>query len=142
MLSRIICVGNRLRDSDAAGPRVHDRLAASPLPAGVELVDGGLGGLDLARFVAGADRVVFVDSVAGFSASGGGVLVLSAEEIAAEASDRLDHAAGLPYLLRALPLLGQPRLPAIAVVGVEGEAPEGIIDEAAATALRLARGDA
>ena len=44
---RIICVGNRLVAADAAGPQVHDRLAGRPLPPGVELVDGGLQGLDL-----------------------------------------------------------------------------------------------
>ena len=142
--SRIICIGNRWCESDAAGPRVHDHLAASPLPEAVELVDGGLAGLDLARLVLGTDRVVFVDSVRGFAegAAKSTVLVLSALEVAAEAEavPRFDHDSGLPYLLRALPLLGEAPLPAISVVGVEGALDGAVVAEAAATALRLARG--
>jgi hydrogenase maturation protease len=142
VVSRIICVGSRLSDSDAAGPRVHDRLAASALPEGVELVDGGLAGLDLARFVAGARRVVFVDAVRGFSPASrpSAVVVLEAREVAAEAPARFDHAAGLPYLLRALEATAPERAVRIDVVGVEGEADETLVREAAATALRLALG--
>jgi hydrogenase maturation protease len=138
----IICIGARLQPADAAGPRVHDLLARSALPPAVELHDGGLRGLDLASLVLDAGRVVFVDAVAGF-APAPGVVALSAAEVAAEAAPCFGHAAGLPYLLRALPLLAGDRpLPSIAVVGIEGPADEQRVAEAAAAALRLASGGA
>ena len=68
--SRIICVGNRYCDRDAVGPRVHDALRSRRLPAGVDLVDGGLGGLRLLGLVEGMGRIVFVDALEGFAAPG------------------------------------------------------------------------
>lgn len=139
-MRRIICIGNRLVESDSAGPRVHDRLAARELPDGVELVDGGLLGLDLGARVRGAERVVFVDRTVGFGSPGRGpeVVVLSADEVAREAPACFDHAAGLPYLLQALPALLEAAPPPIAVVGIEGELDDRLLEEAAETALRLA----
>jgi hydrogenase maturation protease len=139
-VKRIICIGNRFHERDSAGPRVHDRLAAAGLPPGLELVDGGLAGLDLGRLVKGAERVVFVDATVGFAPAPGtrAVVVLSSEEVAAEAAPHFDHAAGLPYLLRALPAILEEPPPPIEVVGVEGALDEALLDQAAATALRLA----
>lgn len=141
-MRRIICIGNRLQLADAAGPRVHDRLAALGLPPGVELVDGGLAGLDLARFVRDAEGVVFVDSIAGFAREPGReeVILLSAQEVAAESTSRFDHSAGLPYLLRALPAVLEGPPPPIAIVGVEGEPGPELVERAAHAALGLVAG--
>lgn len=138
-MKRIICIGNRYVQEDAAGPRVYDRLRARTLPPGVEVVDGGLAGLNLLRFVDGAEHVVFVDAVCGF-APPGGLVVLEGDEVAALAGERYDHGAGLPYLLRMLPAACAGRVPRVQLVGVEAPASEPLIDGAAALALRALEG--
>lgn len=138
-MNRIICIGNRLIHEDAAGPAVYDRLCGATLPDDVELVDGGLAGLDLLRFLDGAERVVFVDSVSGYGAPNE-VLVLDADDVGAAAADRYDHAAGLPYLLRALPHVVEERAPEVVMVGVEGNPDDRALARAADLAVHLASG--
>jgi hydrogenase maturation protease len=138
-VNRIICVGNRLIREDAAGPAIHDRLAARDLPADVELIDGGTAGLDLLRFLDGAERVVLVDSVVGYGAPGEAV-VLDADEVGAMAAEVYDHAAGLPYLLRCLPHVCEEGVPQVVMVGVEGLPDDGALARAAELALHLASG--
>lgn len=136
-MKRIICVGNRYLPEDAVGPRVFDLLAQRALPADVEAVDGGLAGIDLVRFVEGADRVVFVDRVVGFGRSHG-VVVLEGDEAASAGGTRYGHGAGLTYLLRVLPELCDGKVPEILLVGVGTDPDEGILEEAAALSLMLA----
>jgi hypothetical protein len=99
--------------------------------------------------------VVFVDAVAGYGPPGT-VVLLEADEAAATAGPRYDHAAGLAYLLRALPAAGLAyllralpavcagRVPRVQVVGLAdaGAASASLqgVDEAAALALRLVGG--
>jgi hydrogenase maturation protease len=135
-VKRIICVGNSLLAADAAGPAVHARLAATPLPEGVALCDGGLAGLDLLREVDGAERIVFVDTVTGF-AGPGEVVSVDRETAVLRTAPTYDHGAGLVYLLRLLPALLGPALPPIHLVGVELPAGEAAFEEAARRALEL-----
>lgn len=134
MKARIICVGNRLAARDDFGPRVYDRLAAGPLPNGIGIVDGGLAGLDLLRYLEDCSRAVFVDAVDGF-AQPGELVVLSAAEVAAQSAGGFDHGAGLPYLLRVLPRVIAAPLPVVTLVGHEGSADE----QAVLIAARLAK---
>lgn len=132
----LLCLGNRQVADDDAGPRVFDLLRARPELVGddVELIDGGLAGLDLIGQVDGAERVIFIDHVEGFGAPGE-VLTLSAEQVCAQAepTPRHDHAGGLPFLLRCLPVAcDQP--PELLVVGLEGV---GVTQEAVDRAARL-----
>ncbi|MBI5548300.1 MAG: hydrogenase maturation protease [Deltaproteobacteria bacterium] len=136
-MRRIICIGNRYVSEDSAGPRVYDHLRLEPLPVGVEAVDGGLAGLDLLGCADGAERLVFVDAVVGLGAPDG-VAELVPAAIAATAGAAFGHAAGLPYLLRALPLYCEGPAPEVRVVGVEGPADNLVVRRAAALALRLA----
>ena len=134
---RIICIGNRLAPCDSAGPAVYDRLREADLPRGVELFDGGLGGLDLLPLVEGADRVIFVDAV---DAPGRpGVDLLDVQEVAAQATGGFGHQAGLPFLLRALPLASDAAPPAMEIVGVAGPLAPDTLDRAAALCLERAR---
>ena len=141
----IICVGNRYVPGDEAGPAVHDHLQRTGYPAGIEVHDGGLAGLDLALLVDGADRVVFVDQVTGFGEPGA-VVELTAAQVTATDSDEggpiFDHAAGLPYLLRSLPLAcDSPPDPTedVLLVGIEGPVTRNeTIAEAAALSIALA----
>lgn len=137
MGARIICVGNRQVRGDDFGPRVYDCLAAQAVPAAVEVVDGGLGGLDLLHFLEDGRSVVFVDAVAGFAAPGGLVL-LGGAEVARQCTGGFDHAAGLPYLLRVMPAVLDSPPPVVKVIGHEGAASAQAVRDAARLALRLA----
>lgn len=134
-MKRIVCIGNRYLGEDDAGPKVHDVLCSRKLPDGVEVLDGGLAGLNLLPCFDGATGLVFVDAVAGFGAPGS-VHVLEAEEVAALADGQFDHAAGLPYLLRAATAASEGPLPRVVVVGVEMPADGESLEMAAEYALR------
>ena len=137
MVARIICIGNRQMCGDDFGPRVYDCLAARPLPAGVDIIDGGIQGLALLPYLEDIRRVVFVDAVAGFAATSGMVL-LSAAEVADQCTGGFDHAAGLPYLLKVMPAVLDSAPPSVTVIGHEGEAGAQAVCAAAQFALHLA----
>ena len=115
MTARIICVGNRYADSDDFGPRVYDALAVMPIPVDVDVLDGGIKGLDLLRHLEDAHRVVFVDALQGLNHQDG-IIVLSAAEVADQCVSGFDHAAGLPYLLKLVPAVLDSPPPAVTVV--------------------------
>ena len=131
---RIVCIGNRYVEADAAGPRVFDRLHARAIPAGVVVTDGGIAGLGLLGLLEGAARVVFVDALAEDDPSQD-VVRLSAEEVAATARPAATHAAGLPYLLRILPEVLDAAPPEIVIVGVPSFADDAMLDRAVSAAL-------
>ena len=131
---RIICVGNRFHPRDDAGPRVYDLLARGRLPDGVDVIDGGLAGVDLVRFVEGAERVVFVDNLAG-PGDPGRVVRLDRVQLACGSAPAYGHAEGLAYLLHALPLLCAGDPPEIALVGIAGAADDGAVREMAEASL-------
>lgn len=140
MTARIICVGNRYADSDDFGPRVYDALAVMPIPVDVDVLDGGIKGLDLLRHLEDAHRVVFVDALHGFNHQDG-IIVLSAAEVADQCVSGFDHAAGLPYLLKLVPAVLDSPPPAVTVIGYEGIASAQTVNAAAQLALRLATED-
>lgn len=118
MHARILCIGNRFFAPDTAGPLVFDLLNRRPLPAGVELVDGGLAGLNLLSCLEQTELVVFVDAVAGFRATPGIVVVNPLESL--PPNSRYDHDAGLAYLLAVAPHVLDGVLPQLILVGIEG----------------------
>jgi Ni,Fe-hydrogenase maturation factor len=151
-MKRIICIGNRYAPQDAAGPRVYESLLQSALPPNVQVIDGGLAGLDLLRFVEGAERVVFVDQISGFrdqllglggqvsgiKVADGGIFILEAAAVVAlAAKGRYGHSAGLAYLLRVLPKACEGPVPHVKLVGIEGYPDQATIDRAATIALQI-----
>jgi hydrogenase maturation protease len=136
-MKRIICVGNRYVSHDMAGLLVYERLLESTLPPDVQVIDGGLAGLNLLPLVEGAERVVFVDQVAGFQENGDQIVILTAEEVAGLAGGQYGHSAGLAFLLRALPSVCEGDLPHIQLVGIEGHPDENVIEQAAWLAIRI-----
>lgn len=131
--TRILCIGNRFVVPDSAGPLVHDLLAGGPLPAGVELVDAGLGGLRLLPLLEQTGLVIFVDAVSGFRDTQG-VVVADPLESPLPAGP-YDHDAGLGYLLEAAPHVLEGGLPEMVLVGIEGAPTPECCREAAATCL-------
>jgi len=136
-VKRIIGIGNRLVEDDAIGPRVVDLLADRELPEDVDLVEGGLSGLDLLTSFSGCDRIVLVDAVSGYGRPGQ-TMSIRAEDAAATGEDRYDHAAGLGSLLRAWSCISPGDDVEIRVLGVEAPASDADLEEAATRALRLA----
>lgn len=138
MAARIICVGNRHIPGDDLGPRVHALLAGSALPDGIDLVDGGLCGLDLLWTVEGVGRAVFVDAIAGF-ADPGEVVTLGREEVAELAEGSWGHDSGLPYLFHLLPRVCDGKMPEVMLVGAaEVSAGTSVVAAVAARALEEA----
>ena len=133
-MRRIICIGNKFVSEDAAGPKVYEHLMQTEIPSGIEVIDGGLAGLNLLSLVEGMECVVFVDSVSGFG-NPGEVLVLDIQDVVATLGGAYDHAAGLPYLLGVLPHVCEGAIPNIFIVGIEHLWNEATIAKAATLAL-------
>jgi len=60
---RIIGIGNPLCGDDGVGVAVAERLKSRLLPPGVEVIDGGLGGLSLIDYFEQMQQVILVDAV-------------------------------------------------------------------------------
>jgi hydrogenase maturation protease len=61
----IIGVGNLLMGDEGLGVHVVEELNKRELPPGVEVIDGGTGGIVLLNLMEGADKVIIVDAVLG-----------------------------------------------------------------------------
>jgi hydrogenase maturation protease len=59
----ILGIGNILMADDGVGIRVIERLRSRPLPAGVEVVDGGTSGADLVDILAERRKAIVIDAV-------------------------------------------------------------------------------
>ena len=137
MAARIICIGNRFVGEDDFGSRVYDMLAGMALPAGVEIVDGGLAGLNLLRYLDDGRSIVFIDAVSGFAPLGE-ITVIDGDVIARQATGSYGHEAGLPFLLGVLPTVVDNPPPRIRLVGCEGSASDSAVQDAARLSLQLA----
>jgi len=137
--SRIICVGNSLVAADAAGIQVFDELCSRSCCDQVEIINGGLGGMDLLPYFYDCDTVVLVDQMVGF-AEPGTVVRLDREEVCADWQGACTPSGELLYLLKSLPFLGISPLPSICMIGIEGEGKGDMIKRAADMALEVVRG--
>lgn len=140
MKSVIICIGNRFVKEDTAGLAVLACLEEiQPLPAKIELVDGGLAGLNLLPLLEQGGRVVFVDAIRGFAQPGEIVLFNYQEIISTLGESHFDHGTGLAYLLTMLPKVCEGVLPEeVVLVGLEGECTAETIERAAKLSLNIA----
>jgi hydrogenase maturation protease len=136
----IICIGNRFVPKDTAGPAVFDRLQEKhPLPAGIEIIDGGMAGLNLLPLLEQGGRVVFVDAVDGFSGPGEIVLLDHQEIVSTLDGSHFDHSSGLAYVLKVLPQVYDGDLPEeIVLVGLEGACTPQMIERAAGLSIAIA----
>lgn len=111
-------------------------MAEGWLPEDVEVVDGGLRGIDLLGLVEGSERVAFVDAVSGF-APPGAVVELEGGSLTEGGADAFGHGGGFSYFLGALPHLLESPVP-FCLVGLEAPVSEGSIEVAARRALAFA----
>jgi len=135
---RIVCLGTSLVEGDAAGPHIFERLRQMELPAQVELVDGGLKGLNLLAALERIERVVFVDSVQGFRQSPGIVMLPLPHPDIDDQAGCYGHQAGLGYLLAIAPAVLEKPLPECLLVGIEGPPGPEVCLEAAQRCIQLA----
>jgi hydrogenase maturation protease len=115
----IVCFGNELHGDDGFGVCVYEALCRQVWPAGVEVFNAGIAGLDALRFLEHCSRAILVDALANFG-SPGEVYVLKPEDLAEGRPEPSGHGLGIPYLLEALNTIRKP-LPDILIVGVEVE---------------------
>jgi hydrogenase maturation protease len=136
----IICIGNRFVQEDIAGLAVLAELEKrQPLPPQIDLIEGGLAGLNLLPLLEQGGRVVFVDSVKGFGQPGEIILLDCRDGLPTDDAGHFDHGAGLAYLLAVLPRVFDGELPEeIVLVGLEGQCTEKSIKRAARLSLDIA----
>lgn len=138
---KIICIGNSLVAEDTMAMAVYDLLSAQKLPDSIELIEGGIAGLNLLSHLENAGNVVFVDTVSGFSPpetaglsetnchlrdksvsidtsynndcnSSGTIIILAQNEITEFLQDfHYGHNSGIAYLLSVLPMVCEGTLP-------------------------------
>lgn len=136
-MKRIICIGNRYIPGDSAGSAVYEHLCRSSIPHDIEVIDGGLGGLNLLGFLEGVETVVFVDNVF-YPERFDELILLERSEIIKNAAAGYDHSAGPGYLISVLPYVYQGNIPHIFLVGINAEQTQALIKKAAALALKTA----
>jgi hydrogenase maturation protease len=56
-------VGNLLRSDDGLGPTVIQMLKSEELPENVDLLDLGISGIEAINYLAGYDKIIFIDSI-------------------------------------------------------------------------------
>lgn len=135
----IICIGNRYESNDCGGMVVYDCLQdMQSLSSNVEVIEGGLAGLNLLPLLEQGGRVVFVDAVEGFTRQGE-LVVLSYDDILKSDPDcHFDHGSGMAYLLTMLPKVCDGKLPEeIVLIGLEGNCTRQVIEQAASLSLRI-----
>lgn len=78
--SRVIGIGNLLMGDDGLGVVAVEQLRQQQIPSGIELIDGGCGGVTLLQLLAECDRALLIDA-ADLGKAPGSILRISAEEI-------------------------------------------------------------
>lgn len=136
--ARIICIGSPYHPADWVGPAVYAALRRQDIGPEIDLVDGGLQGLNLMALMEDVDKVVFADTLVGDDESASDAPQLLRNPFGGDRRLGFDHAGGLAYLLQAAPLVLDP-LPAVAVVGMHAGADRRRIPEVAHLCLMIAR---
>ena len=135
LMNRIICIGNKFVNGDDFGPRVFAYLLTQNLPDGIEVIDGGLMGLNLLRFFDDCERLVFVDSINGDIPSDEILVLENASLDTGETS--YTHASGLGYLLQADQAIRTENPPQVFLIGAGAQASEKAVAAAAERSLQL-----
>ena len=139
MKSYIICLGNRLLPEDASGPAVFDSLQKLTLPKDIEIIEGGTAGLNLLPLLEKGGRVIFVDTVSGFTNDGEIILLDQKTLMQSATNPRFGHDVGLPYVLSLLPKVCDGQMPQeLILIGLEGQCDASVIDRAAMLSVSIA----
>jgi len=137
--ARIVCIGNPYQVADWVGPAVFHALRDGPVSPNVDIIDGGLLGLNLLPVFDGVQRLVFVDTLVPATADPMLGPTVIADPAGADGQLFFDHGGGLAYLLRAAPLVAE-SMPRVWVVGAAAAADRDVVQPIIAVALELAHG--
>ncbi|GAA3713018.1 hypothetical protein GCM10022421_20330 [Oceanisphaera sediminis] len=116
---RILFVGNLLQADDGAGMHAFTLCQSLCWPAGVELVDGGTGGVSLLPLFKQCRRIILVDA---FLSPGHEGEIRQRCNVTADSlagSEDLEHGGGIKGLLALVPLLLSP-VPIIDLFAIGG----------------------
>ncbi|MDF2876375.1 MAG: hybD 1, partial [Sporomusa sp.] len=105
----VLGVGNILMQDEGFGVRVVEELTRRyRFPDNVQVLDGGTLGMELLRFITGADRLVIIDAVNG-GGEPGELYRFANEDVKAYFKNKVSlHELGIQDVLAALELLEQP----------------------------------
>jgi len=95
-MKKILCIGNRFAYPDNFGIKVYEHLKANP-PEGVEIIEGGVGGLSLALHFETDAPILVVDHGVGFSKH-----FFPLKELPLDHICGYDHDSAFYYLLKTL----------------------------------------
>lgn len=115
----VLGVGNILMQDEGFGVRVVEELTRRyTFPDNVQVLDGGTLGMELLRFIKGADRLLIIDAV-----NGGGLpgefYQYANEEVRSYFKHKVSmHELGIQDVLAALDLIEQP-VKDVVVIGVQ-----------------------
>ena len=138
-MNRIVCIGNQFVQGDDFGPRVYASLIKHTLPDTIQVIDGGIAGLNLLNFFDGCERLIFVDSL-GTDVSPDEILILKDDELLTEEA-AYSHTSGLGYVLQADRAIRSSISPRIFLVGAGIQATEQAVSAAVERCTQLASGD-
>lgn len=115
----VLGVGNVLLSDEGFGVRVAEALdAAFDFPDDVQILDGGVLGMELLRFVAGTEKLLILDALKEGGA-GGKCRRLADEEVKAHFREKLSaHEIGVQDVLTFLEVTGKP-IGEVVVIGAE-----------------------
>lgn len=136
-MKRIICIGNQFLHGDDFGSRVYQQLSRRSLPGDVELIDGGIAGLNLLSYFDGCEQVIFIDSLGRDIPPNEIVDVEGTDLVTNEVS--YSHASGLGYVIQADRLIRKEHPPRILLLGAGLHASEQAVAHATERCLQLAR---
>ena len=140
----VLGVGNVLLSDEGFGVRVAETLdAAYDFPDDVQVLDGGVLGMELLRFVTGTEKLLILDALKEGGADGK-CRRLAGEEVKAHFREKLSaHEIGVQDVLTFLEVTGKP-IGEVVVIGAEPKSLEAglslspellpLVDEAAAMA--------
>lgn len=120
----ILGIGNTLRRDDGLGVFIvrHMEESGTPLPEGVDLLDGGTAGFDLLGLIDGYDKIVIVDALR-TNDTPGSIYRFSPEHAVERRIGYSLHEVGIMEVIRTLRLTDND--PEIEFVGI---VPENITD--------------
>ncbi|MDF2568532.1 MAG: hybD 1 [Sporomusa sp.] len=145
----VLGVGNILMQDEGFGVRVVEELTRRyTFTDNVQVLDGGTLGMELLRFISGANRLLIIDAVNGDGAPGK-LYQFANEEVKAYFKHKVSmHELGIQDVLAALELIEQPISdivvigiqPAVIDVGLElSEVVQPGVDKAAAKTIEVLR---
>ena len=102
----ILGIGNILMADDGVGIRAIERLRGIPLPAGIEVVDGGTSGADLVDILAERRKVIVIDAI-DVGAKPGTVIRYAGDSWSEHARQAISlHEVGLGQAMSMVKLIG------------------------------------